>query len=189
MYRLLAFLVFSWSAATHSAEPRRPAEPTSAEMTELFSADQRARQVGNIDWVKVEAEDAARRKRTRELLDAGELKSGDDYFHAAFIFQHGPTASDHLLAHVLAMAAIKLGRADASWIATATLDRYLQRIGQSQVLGTQYQCENDRASMDPYEKTLVPDSVRVILGVPVGKAQEELGKMLCQTEPKIADPK
>jgi hypothetical protein len=179
MIRLLALFALTCSGAALSIETQQLERPTSGEMTALFKEDQQARQVEKVDWAKREPEDAVRRKRTRDLLDAGGLKSGNDYFHAAFIFQHGPTAEDHLLAHVLAMAAIKLGREDASWIATATLDRYLQRIGQSQVLGTQYQCENDRASMEPYERRLVPDSVREILGVPVGKAQEDLGNLLC----------
>lgn len=41
---------------------------------------------GEIDWAKAEVRDKARRVRTKALLDAGALASGDDFFYAAFIF-------------------------------------------------------------------------------------------------------
>lgn len=59
-----------------------------AEMTAIFEADQAARQAGpDIDWEVVSREDEARRVRTKALLDAGALQSGDDFYHAAFVFQ------------------------------------------------------------------------------------------------------
>ena len=38
----------------------------------------------------------------------------------------------------LALAAMEKGDAAARWIAAATLDRYLQKVQQPQVFGTQY---------------------------------------------------
>ncbi|HET9811965.1 MAG TPA: hypothetical protein VFP53_09785 [Sphingomicrobium sp.] len=139
---------------------------TNAEMTALFEADQASRQDLHIDWKQVSVDDARRRKRTRQLLDQEKLQSGDDYYHAAFVFQHGSEASDYLLAHVLALAAMARGRPDAGWIAAATLDRYLHHEGSKQVLGTQYEGKNCRWTMEPYDRGLVPDSVRQALGVP-----------------------
>lgn len=112
--------------------------PTNAEMTSIFEADQAARTPKNIDWSVVSAEDVLRRTRTKTLLDNGNLQSGNDYFHAAFIFQHGDGPNDYLLAHILAMIAVARGKPSAIWIASATLDRYLMSIGKPQVLGTQY---------------------------------------------------
>ncbi len=106
------------------------------------------------------------------MLDAGELHSADDFYHAAFIFQHGDEPNDYLLAHVLAMAAQAKGQPQAGWIAMATLDRYLQKIGQAQVLGTQSAIGAGGAlAKGLYDEALIPDSLRVALGVPT-RAEE-----------------
>jgi hypothetical protein len=72
------------------------------------------------------------------LLKQDALQSGADFHDAAFIFQHGDSPDDYLLAHMLAMAAVTKGDGRGRWIAVAMLDRYLQSIGQPQVFGTQY---------------------------------------------------
>src|SRR5690606_13793702 len=94
-------------------------------------------------WSVVEPRDAARRSRVRQMLAEGLAVTGDDYYHAAFVFQHGGQSADYLLAHVLAMAAQAKGRADAAWIASATLDRYLMSIDRPQILGTQFRVSED----------------------------------------------
>jgi hypothetical protein len=81
---------------------------------------------------------AVRRASLHGMLDRGEITSGSDLYEAAFVFQHGETASDYLLAHVLALDALGKGFDRAKWLSAATLDRYLQLIGQAQVFGTQY---------------------------------------------------
>jgi hypothetical protein len=87
---------------------------------------------------QMEANDLARRKRVHELMAAGKLNTGPDFHDAAFIYQHGDDPDDYLLAHVLAMTAVEKGDLSSRWIAAATLDRYLQAVGQPQVFGTQY---------------------------------------------------
>ncbi|MBN8808100.1 MAG: hypothetical protein J0I47_07665 [Sphingomonas sp.] len=142
--------------------------PTSAEMTALFDADQADRIAGaRTDWTMVLPHDRARRARTKALLDADMLHSADDFFHAAYVYQHGEAPDDFLLAHALAMVAIARGRADADWLASATLDRYLQRIGQKQVFGTQFQMPPAQpATQEPYDRSLVSDALRRALSVP-----------------------
>lgn len=151
-------------------------EVSNAEMTAMFEADQAPRMSSDgIDWSVVAVEDAERRARTREMLDASELNSAEDYYHAAFIFQHGGEAGDYLLAHALAMTAASKGHSQASWIAAATLDRYLHNIGQPQVYGTQYQFprNGDEVTQGAYDRDLLPDAIRTAAGVPPLKAQEE----------------
>ena len=154
------------------AEPARPSNP---EMRAIFEADQAARTRGGpIDWSVVEPQDRARRQRTGELLAAGALQSGDDYWHAAFVFQHGTEPNDYLLAHSLALVAVARGRPDATWIAAATLDRYLQNIGQKQIYGTQYRTlPGQPTTQEPYDRTLVSDALREALHVPGQAAQEQ----------------
>ena len=153
-----------------------PEWPTNAEMTAIFQADQADRSPGAgaaIDWAVVGPRDAARQARVRALLDAGALASGDDFYHAAFVFQHGDRPEDYLLAHSFALIAAARGRPDATWIGAATLDRYLQAVGRPQIYGTQYRTPGGQpTTQDPYDRTLVSDALRAALGVPDQAAQE-----------------
>jgi len=159
------------SAAPSAAQPVvQP--PANSEMTAIFDADQADRQAGGaaIDWSVVGPRDAARQARTLALLNAGALRSGDDFWHAAFVFQHGAEPNDYLLAHTLAVIAAARGRPDAAWIAAATLDRYLQNIGRPQIYGTQYR--GRPMTQEPYDRALVSDALREALGVPSQASQE-----------------
>jgi hypothetical protein len=143
-------------------------------MKRIYDEDQRVRQPGaRIDWSSVGKSDGERRETTRELLSEGALHTGEDFTWAAFVFQHGSTPGDYLLAHTLAMIAVKKGYGPALWIATATLDRYLQSIHQPQVYGTQFlNPQGQPATQEPYDRNLISDALRRELGVPVQSAQE-----------------
>jgi hypothetical protein len=169
---LLAILLTS--APAFAEEPK--AIPDNPEMTKLFDEDQGARTSGKpIDWDKLNVEDEARRVRVKATLEQGELKSGGDLKRAAFIFQHGDKPGDYLFAHALAVAAVARGDAEASWIAAATLDRYLQRIGQPQIYGTQYKRvgQTEKWTQEPFDRTLLNDGIRSVSGVPSLKQSEE----------------
>ncbi|QXT35053.1 hypothetical protein KV697_14930 [Sphingomonas sanguinis] len=148
--------------------------PTNAEMTAIFEADQKDRMTPSIDWAVVGAADKARLARTQQLLDSGALQSGDDFYHAAFLFQHGSRPEDYLKAHLLAMIAAARGKPGAVWIASATLDRYLQSIGKPQVLGTQFMVPDEgKTTQEPYDRTLISDALRKALRVPSLAEQEK----------------
>jgi hypothetical protein len=143
------------------------------EMAAIFQADQADRSVAPIDWKVVRPADEKRRERTGQLLDAGALQTGDDFYDAAFVFQHGDTANDYLKAHLLAMVAVAKGHPDAPWIAAATLDRYLQDIGKPQVLGTQFTgTDGGKFTQEPYDRTLASDAMRKAVQVPSLAEQE-----------------
>lgn len=171
-----------------------PPAANNAEMAKLFAEDQAIRQNLKTDWFedktvvdKMVADDNARRARTRTLLDEGKLTSADDYYAAAFVFQHGDKPEDYLLAHSLAIASVARGKARASWIAAATLDRYLQTIGQKQIYGTQWRQRKDTPlTRDPYDRQLVPDSLRTALNVPTLAEQD---KELTEMQPEQAAAK
>ena len=144
-----------------------------AEMAAIFAADQAARTGTAIDWEVVAREDAARAVRVREMLDAGELRTGNDFWAASFIFQHGGGPKDYLLAHVMAVHAVSLGSERARWIAAATLDRYLQSTGADQVYGTQYRAApGEPVTMEPYDTGLLTDAIRLQAQVPPLAHQE-----------------
>ncbi|HEY0107568.1 MAG TPA: hypothetical protein VGB91_15915 [Rhizomicrobium sp.] len=140
----------------------------SAEMKAIYDADQGDRGSDKADWAVVAKSDAARRLRTRRLLAQGALRTGKDYEEASFVFQHGDAPDDYLLAHTLAVIAVSKGDGAAVWIAAATLDRYLQRIGRKQIYGTQFVKPRPDApwTQEPYDRTLISDALRRQLGVP-----------------------
>lgn len=146
----------------------------STEMKAIVDEDQRLRLAEHIDWEMVNRTDPERRAKTHKLLAAGALHTGKDYEEAALVFQHGDSSSDFLLAHTLAMVAVSKGDAGAIWIASATLDRYLQKIGQPQLFGTQYSGDSKgKWTQDPYDRDTVSDALRQQLGVPTQPAQAE----------------
>ena len=90
------------------------------------------------------------------------------------MFQHGDLPEVYLKAHTLAVVGAARGKEEAAWIAAATLDRYLQSIGQPQIYGTQYQCRgNSDWSQEPYRRDLLPDALREATGVPPIPRQED----------------
>jgi hypothetical protein len=167
---LLAAALLLGAAPLVAQGPAAPAWPSNAEMKAIYEADQADRAPGGpaIDWAVVTPRDEARRARTLALVAAAALASGDDYWHAAFVLQHGSEPDDFLLAHTFAVIAAARGRSDATWIAAATLDRYLQKSGRPQIYGTQFNTSNETrtTTQDPYDRTLVSDALRQALGVP-----------------------
>jgi len=165
------------SGAMYDADANWPSNP---EMTRIFEEDQSARQNPTaIDWTIVSREDGVRRQRTKQLLDAGKLRSGEDFYHAAFIFQHGGKPEDYLMAHTLATIATARGWRSATWIAAATLDRYLQNIGQRQIYGTQYRgTTNGGMTQEPYDKMLISDALRSAMSIPPIAEQERQRKTM-----------
>jgi hypothetical protein len=146
--------------------------PSNPKMTAIFDADQADRQ-GKIVWTVVSKADASRRQAVRALLKNGDLHTGADFEHAAFVFQHGDGPGDFLLAHTLAIVAVKKGRASAIWIASATLDRYLQSTEKPQIYGTQFMLSGGKAAtQEPFDRDLISDALRSELGVPSLRDQE-----------------
>lgn len=145
-----------------------------AEMKTIYDEDQRVRTEKDIDWSVVSKSDAERRTQTRKLLGGGALHTGKDYEEAAFVFQHGDSPQNYLLAHTLAMVAVTKGDATAIWIAAATLDRYLENIKQKQIFGTQYSTDAQKHwTQEPYDRDLISDALRAQLAVPSQAMQSE----------------
>lgn len=179
--------MWRWAVAASLAliEPTssfgQPGTADNSEMAILFEADQEVRRSATPgDYQDQEfirrmiEEDEARRMQTQELLAAGALSTANDYYRAAFIFQHGGEPDSYLLAHTLAVAATVRGHERAPWIAAATLDRYLQSIGRKQIYGTQYSRPSGETwTMEPYDRDLIPDPLREALGVPTQPAQTD----------------
>lgn len=181
MKRLLIAAAIIWAFAAPVSARNAQTVPDNPEMAAIFAADQAVRQDlaavlagGRAYAERMVAEDAIRREQVRALLEAGALNTGEDFYAAAFVFQHGSTPEDYLLAHSLALAAVARGSTKATWIAAATLDRYLQETGRPQIYGTQTTVRRgQQPTREPYDRTLVPDSLLTVLGVPVRRQAGE----------------
>lgn len=137
------------------------------EVTEIFLADQRDRQrlygdkPDNSDrtFEEVRKADLLRRKQIRRLLDANAVNSGDDLEKAAFIFLHGDSREDLMLAHALSLAALGKGYKRAVWISAATFDKLLEIEGKPQLFGTQ-------KTVSKQESSLIPNGLKSMMQIP-----------------------
>ena len=171
------------------AAPPKPIAD-SAELETILAADQKDREPGmsEIDWKTVGPRDAERRKRVLQMIESKQVTTAKDFTRAALVFQHGDGSNDILLAHILAMTALGKGDPDARRMAAITLDRYLNRVGQPQVFGTQFNSKNVQDpkawTMDPYDPSLIGDELRALSCVePVARQREILEGMKQDKEP------
>jgi hypothetical protein len=176
----------SLSAQTSDPNSQKPPEPRKS-AHQLYVEDQEdTRTIKDavtqniyLQHVKV------RQASLRASLAAGEVKTGDDFVEAAYIFQHGDTPDDFLFAHILAMEGMARGIVSAKWIAAATLDRYLQAIKQPQVFGTNYILDPTHPvnapsapfpsgrTLEPYNDNFLSDSLRTDFCVPSLTQQQQ----------------
>ena len=162
-------LVLLFAAAGMATQGSGDAPADNAELARLFKEDQDDRKpaVTDIDWKVVKPRDDARLARVKELYAAGRLQTGPDWLRAALILQHGNEADDFLLAHEMCIAAVAKGEDGARWLAAASEDRFLRKIGRPQRFGTQWEPGDT-----PGTFTLAPtdagvtDQLRAALGVP-----------------------
>ena len=115
-----------------SAQSAAPATAAVSRVHQLEVEDQ-SENPGNISAEEYYRHGDARRAEVRKLLEEGKLTSGEDFSDAALIFQHGQTPEEFLFAHVLAVEALIRGGSADTWLAAATLDRYLQAVNQPQI--------------------------------------------------------
>lgn len=112
------------------------------ELFSLYQADkqERVNQPGaNTPAYKAMRErDQARRERVMEMAAADELHTAKDYFHAAWIMNHGDTLDDAKNAHLLALRSSELGHRPARWLAAASYDRWQMYQSKLQKYGTNY---------------------------------------------------
>jgi hypothetical protein len=175
MMFLSSSLFFGISESPSSTSPQGQDIP---ELRKIFLDDQRDR--GNDPFPEFDAQgkevpkktrpiladevtarhDDERRARVHELLHAGKIQSGQDFWFAAMVFQHGRDPEDYLLAHILASAAVAKGNRNGLWLAAASLDRYLLSVGKKQIYGTQFNLEKGTTwTQRDYDKNLLDDNM------------------------------
>ncbi len=137
--RLIALLLLSMGLSAHAAPCGKD---RSQELKSLHDGDQLDRAVdwsglSRQDIAKIERRDEKRRKRVAKIFAEGCLKTADDYFHAAMVYQHGPAAEHTFQTYIWASRAVQLGRDDAKILVRCGIDRHLMDRGQKQIYATQ----------------------------------------------------
>lgn len=133
------------------------AQSDNEEIRNLFKADQADRQETNYDREKLRVNDSLRKSKINELIKAGQIKTGRDYYHSAMIFQHGQDSLDSEMAVKLMQKAIEADSTIDKWLLAAAIDRDLMRKGKPQIYGTQFQ----KAYTDTKWKRYQLDSMQV----------------------------
>ncbi|RSB46263.1 hypothetical protein [Brevundimonas sp. 357] len=180
MKRILIATVMVMALATPVLSQDPDPVSDNPEMAAILAADQVVRQDlaavlagGREGALRIHAADAVRRQQVRSLLEAGALRTATDFYSAALVFQHGDTPEDYLMAHTLAVAALGERSTESPWLAAATLDRYLQAVGQPQIYGTQTMMRRgEQPTREPFNHALIPDSIRRVLAVSTRAAEE-----------------
>jgi len=187
MRMLLAAFLLAFTATVAAAEP--PSD--NAALAQLFEQDQRARSGADIDWAALALADADRRARVQAMLAAAEVRTADDYYHAAMVFQHGDTLADYRLANALATLAMQLepGNKHYRWLAGASWDRLLMRQLQPQWYGTQYKGDAQGMYLYPVAEDAVTEDERVhMVGHTLAESREHLSVAAAETGMQVRDP-
>ena len=112
------------------------------ELLALYQADRQERveqpKVNTNAYRVMRSRDLERRRRVMELVASDELNTAEDYYHAAWIMNHGDTPEDARSAHSLALRSSELGYRPARWLAAASYDRWQMYQGKPQKYGTNY---------------------------------------------------
>jgi hypothetical protein len=150
-----------------------PAVDPNPAMAAIYQADQALRQSQQSfesHAQQIEKDDGARREQVRALIANRQLRAAEDFRLAAMVFQHGSEPRDYLFAHTLALVALEKGDRSASWIAAASLDRYLRSIDRQQIFGLQF--KPGGSDRQPLDDELISDALRRELGIPTLAEQQ-----------------
>jgi hypothetical protein len=111
------------------------------ELLALYEADRRdhalLRVVGTPEYGEMRRRDAERRSRALAILRADAPADPVDWYHAAWLFNHGDTPGEAQTAFRLAERAAAGGYAPARWLSAAAYDRWCMYCGRAQKFGTQ----------------------------------------------------
>ena len=147
---VIIVVLFSGIAMSQDDKPNSVAHNTL--LKRLFDADQGDRKNGTIDQKTVKR-DADRRKQVLAELRSGRIRTAEDHYHAAMVFQHGESADDIRLAFSMAWISAQMDpkKKDRSlWLSAAAWDRIMMRENMPQWYGTQYVADDNASAFRLY---------------------------------------
>lgn len=162
----------------------RKKKSSNKRLIELFEENQKLRfSSTEKDWQnkkftqKLEFQEKKARQEITRMLKDGKIRTADDFYRAAFMFQHGDNYKSYSLAVTLAAVSMLLGESWAKNFYTKTIDRFLLSLNQPQIFFTQYVMHKGRWSLSPYNKN-ISSKVRKLFGAETLKKALEGEKKL-----------
>lgn len=152
----------------------------SKELKELYESDQKDQ--NDELWNESSDDEFSRRQKERRdrvmaVIEAEMLADLKDWNHAAMLLQHGQSADDFLLAHILSLPPAIADEPFARFMCAATLDRFLQTCGRAQIFTTQSGAADPSvyAPIEPFDDSM-SESLRAVFGLPPLPGREEAQK-------------
>jgi len=184
LHRSLALAACALALCAGGARAQKGGKPSqkdvSRELKELYESDQKDQ--NDESWnegtgAEFDRRQKERRDRVMEIIEAGMLAELADWDCAAMLLQHGNSADDYLLAHVLSMTCGIEDRPGGRFMCAATLDRFLQTVGRPQIFTTQSSVPDPSvyAPMEPFDDSM-NQALRALFALPPLHAAEEAAK-------------
>lgn len=144
------------------------AQENNKELVTMYENDQVSRMNGPIDWAVLSREDSIRRASVDRMIEEGKVKTAQDFYHAAMIYQHGNDTIASGKAVQYMKKAVEMDPSTNKWLLAAAIDRDLMRKGEPQIYGTQFLKNGMNEPYIQYEidSTQVSDAQRQEYGVP-----------------------
>lgn len=144
------------------------AQENNKELVTMYEKDQASRMNGPIDWAVLSREDSIRRASVDRMIEEGKVKTAQDFYHAAMIYQHGNDTIASGKAVLYMKKAVEMDPSTNKWLLAAAIDRDLMRKGEPQIYGTQFLKNGMNEPYIQYEidSTQVSDAQRQEYGVP-----------------------
>lgn len=144
------------------------AQENNKELVTMYEEDQASRMNGPIDWAVLSREDSIRRASVDRMIEEGKVKTAQDFYHAAMIYQHGNDTIASGKAVQYMKKAVEMDPSTNKWLLAAAIDRDLMRKGEPQIYGTQFLKNGMNEPYIQYEidSTQVSDAQRQEYGVP-----------------------
>lgn len=133
----------------------------------IYDNDRNSRNSDEINWDSLVVEDSIRLFSVFEMVKSNELKTANDFYRAALIFQHGDDSSAYGMAIVCMKRAIELDSSISKWMLAAAIDRELMSRNKPQIYGTQFIKKGRDGMWERYliDSTVISDKERVFYGV------------------------
>lgn len=150
-------------------------------LKELFERLQQERIKGkweNTEFVNklIKAEKEAR-KVVLKMLNKGKVKTADDFYRIAMLFQHGEDFRSYALAVAFAAVSMHLGELWAKNLYAMALDRLLLSIGQKQYFGTNLEKKRGKWQLSPYRRETTDEERQLFLVEPIKTIFHKINKM------------
>lgn len=135
--------------------------------------------------------DKLRLEKTEKILASDKTLTTQEVLAAAFIMQHGSEVKHYRMAMELALQSFELdpNNLDAIWLASAAQDRYLLKINEPQVWGTQLKRKMNVSGtyqiyyLENFDKSIKTDKQRQSRGLPsLAELESRLSRMEAQSD-------